>query len=103
NLAVNTQALAAAVVYYGTPVPSLDALTRLASPVLAIYAELDRNLTRTVLPAILRLEELQKPFGFHIYEGTRHAFHNDTGANYDRLAACDAWCKTTSFLEKTLQ
>jgi carboxymethylenebutenolidase len=103
NLALNTDALSAAVPFYGAPVPPVDALATLRPPVLAIYAELDRNLTRGVLPVILRLEELQKPFGFHIYEGTRHAFHNDTGANYDRLAACDAWCKTTAFLEKYLQ
>ena len=102
NLALNTEALAATVVYYGTPVPPVDALVTLGSPVLAIYAELDRNLTRGVLPAILGLEDLQKPFGFHIYEGTRHAFHNDTGANYDRLAACDAWSRTTAFFEKYL-
>jgi dienelactone hydrolase len=102
NLALNTDLLSAAVAYYGAPVPAVDALVNLQAPVLAIYAELDRNLTRGILPAILRLEELQKPFGFHVYEGTRHAFHNDTGANYDRLAACDAWCKTTAFFEKHL-
>jgi carboxymethylenebutenolidase len=102
NLALNTGLLSAAVAYYGAPVPPLDALANLRPPVLAIYAELDRNLTRGVLPVILRLEELQKPFGFHIYEGTRHAFHNDTGANYDRLAACDAWNKTTAFFGKHL-
>jgi len=102
NLAVSTEGLAAAVIYYGTPVPALDALNRLATPVLAIYAELDRSLTRSVLPAILRLEELQKPFGFHVYEGTRHAFHNDTGANYDPAAARDAWSETVSFFQKHL-
>jgi carboxymethylenebutenolidase len=102
NLALNTTALSAAVPFYGAPVPPLDALATLDPPVLAIYAELDRNLTRGILPVILRLEELQKPFGFHIYEGTRHAFHNDTGANYDRAAACDAWSKTTAFLDPYL-
>jgi carboxymethylenebutenolidase len=102
NLALNTDALSAAVPFYGAPVPQLDTLESLNSPVLAISAELDRNLTRGVLPVILRLEELQKPFGFHVYEGTRHAFHNDTGANYDRMAACDAWSRTTAFLQKYL-
>jgi carboxymethylenebutenolidase len=102
NLALNTDLLSAAVAYYGAPVPPVDALVNLRAPVLAIYAELDRNLTRGILPAIVRLEELQKAFGFHVYEGTRHAFHNDTGANYDRLAACDAWCKTAAFFEKHL-
>jgi carboxymethylenebutenolidase len=102
NLALDNNLLSAAVVFYGAPVPALDRLPNLAPPVLAIYAELDRNLTRLVLPAITRLEELQKPFGFHIYEGTKHAFHNDTGANYNRLAACDAWSQTTAFFRKHL-
>src|SRR2546425_324073 len=86
----------------GAPVPPVDGLDALGAPVLAIYAELDRTLTRSVLPVITRLEDLQKPFGFHIYEGTNHAFHNDTGANYHRLAACDAWGKTVAFFQKHL-
>jgi len=102
HLALHTEALAAAVVFYGAPVPPVDELATLASPVLAIYAELDRNLTRSVLPVITRLEDLQKPFGFHIYEGTNHAFHNDTGANYHHIAACGAWCKTAAFFQKHL-
>jgi carboxymethylenebutenolidase len=103
NLALNTAALAAAVAFYGAPVPPVDGLDTLGAPVLAIYAELDRTLTRSVLPVIARLEELQKPFGFRIYEGTNHAFHNDTGANYHRLAACDAWCQTVAFLQRHVQ
>ena len=102
NLALTTAALSAAVVFYGAPVPPVDGLDTLVCPVLAIYAELDRTLTRSVLPVITRLEDLQKPFGFHIYEGTNHAFHNDTGANYHRSAACDAWSKTTAFFQKHL-
>src|SRR5262249_18034012 len=76
NLALNTDALSAAVAFYGAPVPSVDVLDNLVAPVLAIYAELDRTLTKNVLPVISRLEDLQKPFGFHVYEGTNHAFHN---------------------------
>jgi carboxymethylenebutenolidase len=102
NLALNTEALSAAVVFYDAPVPPVDGLATLVSPVLAIYAELDRTLTRSVLPVITRLEDLQKPFGFSIYEGTNHAFHNDTGANYNRIAACDAWGKTVAFFQKHL-
>jgi carboxymethylenebutenolidase len=102
NLALNTGALSAAVAFYGAPVPPVDQLGNLGSPVLAIYAELDRNLTRSVLPVISGLEDLQIPFGFHVYEGTNHAFHNDTGANYNHLAACDAWCKTVAFFRQHL-
>jgi carboxymethylenebutenolidase len=102
NLALNIDTLSAAVAFYGTPAPPVDALDSLTAPVLAIYAELDRALTRSVLPVINRLEELQQPFGFHVYEGTNHAFHNDTGANYNHIAACDAWCKTVAFFQKHL-
>jgi len=102
NLALNTGALSAAVVFYGAPAPSVDTLENLGPPVLAIYAELDRTLTRSILPVITRLEELQKPLGFHVYEGTNHAFHNDTGANYNHIAACDAWCKTRAFFTEHL-
>ena len=102
NLALSTTSLSAAVPFYGAPVPALDALETLAAPVLAIYAELDRNLTRSVLAAAVRLEDLQKPFGLFVYEGTRHAFNNDTGANYDAAAARDAWSRTTAFLKKYL-
>src|SRR4030095_6534393 len=77
NLALTTEALSAAVVFYGAPVPPVDGLATLVAPVLAIYHELARTRTHTVLPVITRLEELQKPFGFSIYEGTNHAFHND--------------------------
>ncbi|GAC1454239.1 MAG: dienelactone hydrolase family protein [Gemmatimonadaceae bacterium] len=104
NLALNIgDALSAAVVFYGAPVPPLGVLEDLATPVLAIYAELDRNLTRSLLPVIDRLEELPRAFGFHVYEATNHAFHNDTGANYNHIAACDAWCKTVGFFEKYLK
>ena len=102
NLALNTDALSGAVVFYGAPVPPVEQLDALISPVLAIYAELDRTLTRSVLPVVSRLEDLQKPFGFHDYEGTNHAFHNDTGAHYQHIAACDAWCKTVAFFRNHL-
>ena len=57
NLALNTTALSAAVPFYGAPVPPVDGLDTLGAPVLVIYAELDRTLTRSVLPVITRLEE----------------------------------------------
>ena len=50
-----------------------------------------------------RLLELQKPFAFHVYEWVGHAFHNDTGANYNREAACDAWAKTLNYFARHLR
>jgi carboxymethylenebutenolidase len=32
-----------------------------------------------------------------------HAFHNDTGPNYDAAAACDAWARTIAFFNRYLR
>ncbi|MEO7650584.1 MAG: dienelactone hydrolase family protein [Bryobacteraceae bacterium] len=45
----------------------------------------------------------QKTFGFHIYQGVRHAFHNDTGAAYDATASCEAWARTIAWFNKFLR
>ncbi|HCM59903.1 MAG TPA: carboxymethylenebutenolidase, partial [Bacteroidales bacterium] len=37
-----------------------------------------------------------------IYEGTMHAFNNDTGERYNKEAADLAWQRTTDFFRKTL-
>ncbi|HET8550201.1 MAG TPA: dienelactone hydrolase family protein [Bryobacteraceae bacterium] len=102
DAAVNTDKLSAAVVFYGTPLPPTEAIANLTAPVLAIYAELDRN-TNARLPAIFTtLTDQRKTFGIHVYENTNHAFHNDTGARYDPGAACDAWAKTIAFFSRHL-
>ena len=44
----------------------------------------------------------QKTYGLHVYENVGHAFHNDTGPQYNRAAACDAWTKTIDFYQKHL-
>jgi carboxymethylenebutenolidase len=101
DLAVNTDRLAAAVVFYGTPLAT-DAVANLRAPLLGIFAELDRG-TNARLPALMTaLSDQRKTFGLHIYENTNHAFHNDTGARYDAGAACDAWAKTIAFFNRHL-
>ena len=103
NLAVNQEALAAAVPFYGSPVPSAADIERIKSPVLAIYAELDRNLTLRMPDAITTMLNRQKTFGVHIYQGVGHAFHNDTGPAYNSAAACDAWSRTLAWFNKFLR
>ncbi len=102
TLAVNSEDIAAAVVYYGTP-PAADQLQRLRAPLLGIFAELDRGINGR-LPALLTaLTEQRKTYAMHIYEGVGHAFHNDTGAAYNRTASCDAWSKTLEFFGRHLR
>lgn len=102
DLVQNTNLLSAAAVYYGTPVPNAEQVARINTPVLAIYAELDRNITAALGPAIQALASGNKRFEVHIYGNAAHAFHNDTGARYDPAAACDAWAKTLTFFARHL-
>jgi carboxymethylenebutenolidase len=94
--------LAAAVPFYGTPVPSIENIDLIKTPTLAIYAEVDRNLTTQMAPVMTTILQKQKTFGFVVYQGAGHAFHNDTGAAYNAEAACDAWARTISWFNKFL-
>lgn len=103
NMAIVAEELRAAVPYYGAPVPAIDAIDRIQVPVLAIYGERDRNLTASMAPVMQAMIQRQKTFGFVVYEGAAHAFHNDTGANYNAAAACDAWSRTIAWFNKHLR
>jgi carboxymethylenebutenolidase len=54
-------------------------------------------------PVMQGMIQRQKTFGFMVYEGAAHAFHNDTGANYNAEAACDAWSRTIAWFNKYLR
>ena len=102
NLALNMDALSAAVPFYGAPVPSLDALPALSTPALAIYAELDRNLTRIISGASsgsrsCRTHSAATPTAAHVTRST-----TTPAQTHDRDAAKDAWRQTTAFLRKHL-
>ena len=102
NLAVVLEELRAAVPFYGAP-PAADLLDRVQAPVLAIYAERDRNLTMQMAATMTGLLQRQKPFGCVVYEGVGHAFHNDTGPAYNAEAACDAWSRTIAWFNRHLR
>lgn len=103
NLVTVTPEFKAAVPFYGTPVPPLDAIPNIQTAVLAMYAELDRTLTTSMAPVMTAMEQQQKTFGFVIYQGANHAFHNDTGPAYDPEAACDAWARAVAWFNKYLR
>ena len=74
--------------FYGSPVPSVDDIDRIKAPTLAIYAELDRTLSTQMAPVKIAMLQRQKTFGFVVYQGVNHAFHNDTSPAYNAEAAC---------------
>lgn len=102
DLIVNVPEIAAAVPFYGTP-PPVEDLQKIQTPVLAMYAETDRTLTLRMAPVMTEMISRQKVFGMNIYQGVGHAFHNDTGAAYNREAACDAWNRTIAFFNRHLR
>jgi carboxymethylenebutenolidase len=103
DLALNTNRLAAAAVYYATSIPTGDDIAaRLSCPMLCINGELDRSFTAALGPAMTAMANSNKRYEVHVYQNARHAFNNDTGANYDAAAACDAWSKTLAFFQRHL-
>lgn len=104
NLAVSSTDIVTAVSFYPGGLPaSLDVVEKLAGPFMGIFPELDRSTTPRVPALVSALLDKQKRFELHVYQGTNHAFHNDTGPRYDPAAACDAWMKTTAFFDRNLR
>jgi carboxymethylenebutenolidase len=102
RLASAAPELKAAVAYYGPP-PPLEQVPEITAALLLHYAGLD-ELVNADVPAYQKaLEENEKDFELHMYEGAQHAFNNDTNpARYDRKAAALAWDRTIAFLETRL-
>ncbi|MCU1258783.1 MAG: hypothetical protein JWO80_1668 [Bryobacterales bacterium] len=103
DLALILPELAAAVAFYGTPTPPLEFIDLIQAPVLANYAELDRNLSLRMPDVMTAMLTKQKTFAFRLYQGVGHAFHNDTGPAYNAAAAADAWAQTISWFNKFLR
>ena len=85
--------LRAGVPFYGAA-PPLEDVPKIRAAVLAMYGELDERINATVpdLEKVIhrsgvRCERVMDP-------GVAHAFHNDTGINYNPEAAKDAWSRT---------
>jgi carboxymethylenebutenolidase len=93
----------AAVPFYGSPPATLPPASQLKAPLLAIFSETDRRQADAIPALAASLVESRITFGIHLYKGTGHGFHNDTGAIYNAEAACDAWAKTLEFFKTHLR
>jgi carboxymethylenebutenolidase len=89
--------LKAAVPYYG-PSPSFADVPKIRAAVLGIYGQRDTRITSNAEPTRQALSAAGVKHQFLIYPGANHAFHNDTGANYKRDAAENAWATTLVWL-----
>jgi carboxymethylenebutenolidase len=102
RLSTELPELVAAVPFYG-PAPDLTKVPNIKATVLGIYGGNDTRINAGI-PA---LEEALKKAGtryeLKIYEGANHAFNNDTGANYKKEAADDAWARVLAFFGTQLK
>lgn len=97
TLATQLPTLYRAVVFYGST-PDLG-LESIKAPVLAHYASRDARITGNALWTEREMKRLGKPFQYHVYDDTDHAFFNETnGPRHNPAAAKLAWSRTLEFL-----
>jgi carboxymethylenebutenolidase len=94
--------LDAGVSYYG-PAPNPSEASKVQAPLLIQLAGLDTRVAETAWPFITALRQAGKQVTYFNYEGTNHAFNNDTSAErYNKEAADLAWKRTIRFFRKYL-
>jgi carboxymethylenebutenolidase len=103
QVAVNAPDLDAAAPYYGRqPVP--EDVEKIKAPVMAHYAENDPGINAGIQAFEEALKKYGKEYKIFIYEGTGHAFNNDSNPDrYNEKAAELAWERTVSFFKEKLK
>lgn len=92
----------ACVVFYGIHPKVQPDFENLRAPVLGLYAENDATVPPDAVRELeAKLVALGKQAEMHIYQGTDHAFFNDTRPEvYDPEAAEKAWQRTLAFFRE---
>jgi carboxymethylenebutenolidase len=101
QVAVNAPDLDAAVPYYGsTPAP--EDVPKIKAKVMAHYAGDDERINSGIPAFEEALKKAGIEYQIFVYEGTQHAFNNDTGPRYNKEAADLAWGRTVGFFKEKL-
>jgi len=102
RMATDSPDLAAGVPYYGAQPPA-DKVAAIKAPLLLQYAENDDNINKGIEAFEAALKANNKKYTKHVYQGTQHAFNNDTGAaRYNKAASDLAWSRTLAFFKENL-
>jgi carboxymethylenebutenolidase len=102
QVAVNAPSLKAAVPYYGS-VPPSDQVIKIQASVMAHFASDDARINAGIAGFEEALKKAGKDYRIYMYEGTQHAFNNDTNpARYHPEAARLAWERTVAFFKEKL-
>lgn len=92
----------AAVPFYGTPAGN-DIVGNVKGPVMVQLAELDDRVNASWGPYEEALKANGAPYKMHMYNGTRHGFHNDSTSRFDEKMADLAWDRTLAFFGENLR
>lgn len=102
QVAVSAPDLSAAVPFYGMP-PAPEDVPKIKAALLAHYAGDDERVNAGIPAFQEALQKAGVDHEIHIYEGTGHAFFNDTGQRFNKEAADLAWRRTIEFFGKKLK
>ena len=91
----------AAVPFYG-PAPDLSAVPNIKAAVFGVFAEQDTRINSGIDSLTQALKAAGVVHEMKVYPGVNHAFHNDTGARYDKAQATQAWQDMLAWFEKYL-
>jgi len=94
--------LKAAVPFYG-PNPPLEDVPNIRAAVFAVYGETDQRINQGIEALRAALQQAGKTFEIKIYPGVGHAFHNDTGQNWNEEQALLTWQDTLAWFERYLK
>jgi carboxymethylenebutenolidase len=101
RLAARDPALAAAMIFYGSP-PPVEEIPSIGCPVLGVYGGDDLRITSAVPAFAEAMKVAGRSFEAHVYPGAPHAFFNDTRRSYRSDAARDAWARCLTFFASHL-
>jgi carboxymethylenebutenolidase len=103
QVAVHSPELNAAVPYYGRQ-PATEDIAKINAPVMAHYAGNDPGINAGIGTFEEELKKQKKDYQIFVYEGTGHAFNNDSNPErYNADAAKLAWNRTVSFFREKLK
>ena len=103
QLAVHSPDLVAVVPFYGRQ-PAPEDVSKIKASLLLHYAGLDDRINKGIPTFETALKKAAIDYRLYMYEGVKHAFHNDTNAaRYNKEAATLAWQRTISFLKERLK
>ena len=93
----------ASVPYYGVNPKPIEAVEKIAGPVLAFYAGEDERVNQGIPAVAEAMVRYKKDFAMKVYKGAQHAFFNENRPVYNKAVADDAWELTMQFFNKHLK